>query len=93
MTKVASAILILREGNATDWTPDLDNQMVSWVQEYIQWLETANQAIQESDATKCVVHGCYSNAKSTERRTVIMDPTIITNSRHFSLSRKTFQEL
>jgi hypothetical protein len=62
MTKVASAILILREGNATDWTPDLDNQMVSWVQEYIVWLETSIQGIGEGEATKCVVHG-YSNAK------------------------------
>ncbi len=63
ITKVASAILILRQGNATDWTPDLDNQMVSWVQEYIQWLETSTLAIEEGDATKCVVHGYYSNAK------------------------------
>lgn len=62
MTKVASAILILREGNATDWTPDLDNQMVSWVQEYIVWLETSIQGIGEGEATKYVVHG-YTAAK------------------------------
>lgn len=55
--KIASAILIFRKGNATDWTPDLDNQMVSWVQQYIQWLETSKTGIGESEAAKCVVHG------------------------------------
>ncbi|KAK2460872.1 hypothetical protein APHAL10511_007342 [Amanita phalloides] len=48
--KIASAILIFRKGNAADWTPDLDSKMVSWVNQYIGWLETANLALQESEA-------------------------------------------
>jgi uncharacterized protein (DUF2164 family) len=46
--------MIFRKGNATDWTPDLDGQMVSWVQQYIEWLETSDLAIQESESAKCV---------------------------------------
>ena len=50
--------MIFRKGNATDWTPDLDSRMVSWVQQYIAWLETSDSAIQESESAKCVrVHG------------------------------------
>lgn len=46
--------MIFRKGNATDWTPDLDSKMVSWVQQYIDWLETSNSGIQESESAKCV---------------------------------------
>ncbi|EMD36929.1 hypothetical protein CERSUDRAFT_114842 [Gelatoporia subvermispora B] len=57
MAKIASGILILREGNATQWTADLDTQMKNWTTQYIGWLENANLAIQESKAANN--HGTY----------------------------------
>lgn len=52
MTKVASAVLILREGNATEWTSELDAGFDAWLAEYIKWLTTAQLAVEESKATK-----------------------------------------
>jgi hypothetical protein len=52
MAKIASAILILRKGESPDWTPELDEQMVSWSNEYIEWLETAELALEERSAAK-----------------------------------------
>lgn len=52
MAKVTTGILVLRKGKSTLWTTDLDNQMIAWTQEYITWLETAEIAIEERDATK-----------------------------------------
>ncbi|KAJ6464042.1 alginate lyase-domain-containing protein [Mycena sanguinolenta] len=40
MTKVVSGILILRQLNCTDWTETLDTQMITWTNQYINWLET-----------------------------------------------------
>lgn len=59
--------MIFRKGNATDWTPDLDGQMVSWVQQYIQWLETSDLAIQESESAKCVTT-VHSRDNDAERK-------------------------
>ncbi|KAL0945911.1 hypothetical protein HGRIS_012194 [Hohenbuehelia grisea] len=47
MTKITSGLLILRKGNSSDWTPDLDGQMNAWTKEYITWLETATNALEE----------------------------------------------
>lgn len=52
MSKLVSGILILRQGNAAEWTSDLDSSLVSWTKEYITWLTTADIAIQEKEATK-----------------------------------------
>jgi hypothetical protein len=52
MAKVTTGILVLRKGKSTLWTTDLDNQMIAWATEYITWLETAESAIEERDATK-----------------------------------------
>ena len=52
MTKLVSGLLVLRQGNSSDWTSDLDSQMQDWVLQYIQWLETAPIAIQEQNSTK-----------------------------------------
>lgn len=54
MTKLTSGVLILRGGNAPEWTSDVDGQFTDWVKRYIEWLETANIAIQEKNSTKCV---------------------------------------
>jgi hypothetical protein len=52
MAKVTSAILLLRKGRSTAWTKDLDNRMISWSNEYIKWMETADIAIEEANADK-----------------------------------------
>jgi hypothetical protein len=52
MSKITSAILLLRKGKSTAWTKDLDDKMISWSNEYIQWLETSEIAIKEADAAK-----------------------------------------
>jgi hypothetical protein len=52
MAKVTSAILLLRKGGSTAWTKDLDDRMVSWSNDYIKWLETADIAIEEALAPK-----------------------------------------
>ncbi|GJJ10861.1 hypothetical protein Clacol_005089 [Clathrus columnatus] len=57
ITKIVSSILIMRMENNTDWTDDMHNQFVSWSNQYVQWLETAKIAIQESEATNN--HGTY----------------------------------
>jgi hypothetical protein len=57
MTKLANGLLILRNGNNSDWTTELDNQMVAWTKEYIKWLQTNPLALQEGAATNN--HGTY----------------------------------
>jgi len=57
MTKIVSGILILRNGKAPEWTSDLDSQFVTWVLEYITWLQTADIAIQERNSTNN--HGTF----------------------------------
>ena len=52
MAKITSAILLLRKGGSTAWTKDLDERMISWSNEYIEWMETADVAIEEATATK-----------------------------------------
>ncbi|KAJ7111341.1 alginate lyase-domain-containing protein [Mycena epipterygia] len=48
--KIASGILILRKRGSSDWTADLDSQMVAWCKQYINWLQTAPTAKQAAAA-------------------------------------------
>lgn len=54
MAKVTTAVLILRKGDSKAWTTDLDNRLIAWTKEYITWLENAEIAIEEKEATKFV---------------------------------------
>jgi hypothetical protein len=47
MAKLASGILILRDGNSPDWTDDLDSQMVDWTNAYLDWAMNSDIANQE----------------------------------------------
>ncbi|KAJ7235728.1 alginate lyase-domain-containing protein [Mycena haematopus] len=49
--KIASGILMLRATKNSDWTADLDSQMIAWCNEYIGWLDTAPTAQQAAHAT------------------------------------------
>ncbi|KAJ6588095.1 alginate lyase-domain-containing protein [Mycena capillaripes] len=55
--KIASGILILRAHGSTDWTADIDSQMVAWCNKYIDWLQTAPTAKQAAAATNN--HGTF----------------------------------
>lgn len=55
MAKVTTAVLILRKGKSAQWTDDLDSRLISWTNEYINWLETATIAVEESIAPKRVI--------------------------------------
>ncbi|KAF8237583.1 chondroitin AC/alginate lyase [Tricholoma matsutake] len=57
MAKIATGILIFRKSKCTDWTPDIDNQMNVWIQQYTTWLETANIALEEAFSTNN--HGTF----------------------------------
>ncbi|KAJ7915904.1 chondroitin AC/alginate lyase [Mycena leptocephala] len=48
--KIASGILILRQHGSSDWTADIDSQMVAWCKNYINWLQTAPTATQAAAA-------------------------------------------
>jgi len=45
--KIVSGILILRKRNCTDWTSEIDAQMIAWTQKYITWLETNSLGVDE----------------------------------------------
>ncbi|KAF7354072.1 Chondroitin AC/alginate lyase [Mycena venus] len=49
--KIASGILILRNSKNTDWTSDLDNQLIAWCNKYMDWLLTSPSGTQASHAT------------------------------------------
>lgn len=47
MAKLATGILLFREGNYTGWTTDFDRQVVAWLQEYTDWLATGDMGQEE----------------------------------------------
>jgi len=57
IAKIASAILVLRKGENTDWTPELDSDMITWCRQYINWLETSDLALGEGAAANN--HGTF----------------------------------
>jgi len=50
MTKVVDAVLILRAGNASEWTEAIDSGLVNWTTTYIGWLTSNTIALQEAAA-------------------------------------------
>jgi len=57
MAKVVDAVLILRAGNATEWTQTIDSGFVNWTTTYIGWLTSNELALQEAAAPNN--HGSY----------------------------------
>jgi hypothetical protein len=57
MVKVVNAVLVLRAGNASEWTETIDSGLVNWTTTYIGWLTTNQIALQEAAATNN--HGSY----------------------------------
>lgn len=52
MAKIASGVLLLRQGKASGWSSDVDAGLTAWAKEYVQWLTTADIALQEKAAEK-----------------------------------------
>ncbi|KAL1412219.1 hypothetical protein Q8F55_003230 [Vanrija albida] len=50
MAKIASAVILLREGNAEGWNSTFDGQLQDWVKEYVSWITTEKIALEEKDA-------------------------------------------
>jgi len=78
MTKITSGILILRMGNSSAWTSDLDTQMKNWTTQYISWLQTNTLALQEAAATNN--HGSYYYNQLSALQILVGDTTGATNS-------------
>lgn len=52
MAKLVSGVLILREGNAAEWTSEIDTGFTTWAANYTTWLTTASIALEEEAAEK-----------------------------------------
>lgn len=52
MTKIASAVMVLRQMSAPQWTTERDNGLNDWARQYITWLQTAELALEERAAPK-----------------------------------------
>ncbi|TXT07333.1 hypothetical protein VHUM_03053 [Vanrija humicola] len=50
MAKLASGILLFRDGNAEGWNSTIDGDLQAWVKEYIGWITTNKIALEEKDA-------------------------------------------
>ncbi|KAG8908744.1 hypothetical protein FRB99_002982 [Tulasnella sp. 403] len=62
ITKVTSAILVLKAMGAPMWTPAFDAAMNTWTTQYVNWLQTAEIALQEKAATNN--HGSFYFAQT-----------------------------
>ncbi|KAF9531114.1 chondroitin AC/alginate lyase [Crepidotus variabilis] len=71
MTKVASSVLILRQGQSTAWTAELDDALKSWCREYAQWLQTAAIAVSEGNAENN--HGTFYAAQLAAVKIILGD--------------------
>ncbi|KAJ6566671.1 chondroitin AC/alginate lyase [Mycena capillaripes] len=49
--KIASGILMLRKTGNTDWTAELDAQMIAWCNKYIDWLLTSSSGKTAASST------------------------------------------
>lgn len=52
MVKVVNGIQILKAAQSPDWTPAMDSQMVGWINQYVNWLQTNTLAQQAATAPK-----------------------------------------
>ncbi|KAJ7151336.1 chondroitin AC/alginate lyase [Mycena crocata] len=55
--KIVSGIIVLRKRKCTDWTDDIDAQMIAWAQKYITWLETNKLGVDECNSANN--HGSF----------------------------------
>ena len=71
ITKLVSAVLILRATGADAWTPTLDNGLKAWCTQYVQWLVTSPIALEEKSATNN--HGSFYYAQTASIMVLLGD--------------------
>lgn len=52
MSKIASGVLTLRDGNADGWNATIDDRFKQWVTQYLNWTTTAPMALEEKVSSK-----------------------------------------
>lgn len=71
MTKVVSAIIVMRAMGASAWTASLDTAMNAWATKYLDWLLTSPIALEEKAATNN--HGSFYFAQTAAVQILISD--------------------
>ncbi|KAI9507102.1 chondroitin AC/alginate lyase [Russula earlei] len=71
MTKIVSAVLVLRAGNAPGWTSAIDAGLVNWTTSYIGWLTTSPVALNESIAPNN--HGSFYYTQLSSLQILVND--------------------
>ncbi|KAF9266095.1 chondroitin AC/alginate lyase [Marasmius fiardii PR-910] len=69
--KIASGILILRESKSSIYTPDIDQGMIAWCNQYIQWLRAGVQGARESLSVN--YHGTFYSAQLAALQLIVND--------------------
>ncbi|KAK0205589.1 chondroitin AC/alginate lyase [Desarmillaria ectypa] len=70
-TKIASGILILRQGLCVDYTSEVDSQVLEWSGEYITWLESAAIALEEGESANN--HGTFYYNQPAALKIIVND--------------------
>ncbi|KIJ68290.1 hypothetical protein HYDPIDRAFT_24584 [Hydnomerulius pinastri MD-312] len=71
IVKIVNAVLILRSKNSTDWTYKRDHEMVLWMEQYVNWLETTS--IAKTAASRPNNHGSFFASQSAAAHILIGD--------------------
>lgn len=71
MTKIASAIQVMRDAHATAWTAARDSAMVAWSNAYLAWLLTNPLSIAEKESTNN--HGTFWFAHAASVQVIVGD--------------------
>ncbi|KAI0317023.1 chondroitin AC/alginate lyase [Amylostereum chailletii] len=82
MAKIATGILVLRQGQSKAWTSVLDAAIVSWSRKYIHWLETSPIALGEALAANN--HGTFYYNQLAALKLIVYDTNGAKNvTRHY----------
>jgi hypothetical protein len=73
MTKVVSAILLLRVMASPSWTQQLDSAMNDWCTQYVEWLMTSPIALEEKAAANN--HGSFYASQTSSIQLLIGNTT------------------
>ncbi|KAH9955397.1 chondroitin AC/alginate lyase [Russula dissimulans] len=71
MAKIVTGVLVLRGGNASAWTSEIDSGLVQWTKLYIEWLTASPIALEEAASTNN--HGSYYYNQLTALQILVND--------------------
>lgn len=55
LVKVVNGIQLLKATGSPDWTSTRDNEMLSWMNQYLSWLQNSDIGKETASKAKCVV--------------------------------------